>query len=294
MERVIGDVSNPNGPTLFTIGGIHGSEPAGTHAAERVVSRLEAERRDFRGRFLAVRGNLQALEAGRRYLDRDLNRMWAGPPPVEARDFTEMLALKTLLETASRESGHGFRVLDLHTTSGPTMPFFWLIPSPGVREALEPLPIPVVYDPMKRMSSTLAHHVARTGHSVLLAEGGQHAEPAAVDHLEAVLWIVLVQMRCLDLNAPEYARSIALLRAATGGERALYHIVGKHTVLDGDDFRMRPGYRSFQPVKEGQHLADDQNGPIRAPVSGHILMPLYTPPCDDGFLIVRKSGEWPD
>jgi succinylglutamate desuccinylase len=294
MERVIGDVSNGNGPTLFSVGGIHGTEPAGTHALDRVVQRLGENPEILRGRLLAVRGNLQALEAGRRYLDRDLNRMWDGPPPIDARDYTEMLALRSLLETTSRESKGTFRVLDLHTTSGPTMPFFWLIPAPGVREALEEFPVPAVYDPMNRMTSTLAHYVARSGHSVLLAEGGQHADPAAVDNLEAVLWMVLVQMGCLDRNAPEFARSLGVVRAATDGERALYHIVGKHTVLDDDDFRMRPGYRSFQPVREGEYVADDQNGPIRASVSGRILMPLYTPPCDDGFLIVRESGEWPD
>ena len=140
----------------------------------------------------------------------------------------------------------------------------------------------------------MVHHAARKGHGALLAEGGQHADPAAVDNLEAILWIVLVRMGCLHDTVPEYARSLATLQNATGGERALYHIVGKHTVLEDDDFRMRPGYRSFQPVEEGEHVADDQNGPIRVTVSGRILMPLYTPPCDDGFLVVRPSDDWPD
>ena len=293
MERVIGDVGNGNGPVLFTIGGIHGSEPAGTHALERVVLRLERDRSDFRGRLVAVRGNIPALEAGRRYLDRDLNRMWAGPPPIEARDYREMLTLGTFYETIERESGGTLDVLDLHTTSADTIPFFWLIPSPGAVEAVRHFPIPAVYDPANGMSSTFAHHVARRGQRVVLAEGGRHDDPAAIDHLEAVVWCFLVHIGCLDSGAPEYARSHAVLEAATGGESSLFHIIGKHLVQDTDQFRMRPGYQSFQPVAAGEHLADDQNGPIRASVSGRILMPLYTPPCDDGFLIVKPSEDWP-
>jgi succinylglutamate desuccinylase len=56
----------------------------------------------------------------------------------------------------------------------------------------------------------------------------------------------------------------------------------------GDDFRMRPGYQNFQPVKKGEWLANDQDGKIVARCDGYILMPLYQSQGDDGFLIIQE------
>jgi succinylglutamate desuccinylase len=291
MKRVIGDLSSPvPGPTLLAVGGVHGNEPAGTVAAERVVGKL-ASVEAFKGRFLALRGNVPALEAGRRLIDHDLNRLWRGEAPAGSAESAEMLELRELISKAAGEARGRFHFLDLHTTSGPTMPFFWIIPRPGLRRWLDPFDMPAVFDPSDLDSGMLVAHAAREGHPALLAEGGQHSDPASVDHLEAVLWIALVQAGCLSPNASEYTRSREVLRLATGGEKGYFEVFASHRVRDTDDFRMRPGYRSFQSVETGEHLADDRNGEIRAPVSGRILMPLYQTHCDEGFSIVREK-EW--
>src|SRR5688572_33480587 len=62
------------GPTLIAVAGVHGNEPAGVHAARRLLCALEGVR--LTGELVALCGNLRALRAGRRYLDRDLNRQW--------------------------------------------------------------------------------------------------------------------------------------------------------------------------------------------------------------------------
>ena len=46
--------------------GIHGNEPAGLRAAERVLADLERRGAALRGDFVAIAGNLGALAAGRR------------------------------------------------------------------------------------------------------------------------------------------------------------------------------------------------------------------------------------
>ncbi len=289
MDRVIGDFSTPApGPTVFAVGGTHGNEPAGTHAAERVIRRLASGSEGFRGRFVAVRGNVPALEAGRRYIDHDLNRIWKGEPPAGSADAAQMLELREVISRAAGEARGPFHFLDLHTTSGLTMPFFWIIPRPGLGAWLDLFDMPAVFDPSDPESGMLVAHVARQGHPAVLAEGGQHTDPASVDCLEAVLWIALVHAGCLSTGVAEYARSGEILRTATGGEKGFFQVLARHTLRSMDDFRMRPGYRSFQMVDEGEHLADDRNGEILAPVSGRILMPLYQTNCDEGFVIVRK------
>ena len=51
---------------------------------------------------------------------------------------------------------------------------------------------------------------------------------------------------------------------------------------------MRPGYANFQRVKAGEVVGNDRKGPVRAPKSGRIFLPLYQDQGDDGFFIVRR------
>ena len=84
MEHLVGrfDSGNP-GPTLIVVGGVHGSEPAGVKAGERVLERISDCGATLSGRIVFLRGNVDALAAGCRYIDMDLNRMWQ-PERVEA------------------------------------------------------------------------------------------------------------------------------------------------------------------------------------------------------------------
>ena len=82
MNRIIGRYTGEeNGPLLICFGGIHGNERAGVRALDLVFKMLEVEPITnpdfyFKGRILGVRGNVQALKAGKRYLTKDLNRQW--------------------------------------------------------------------------------------------------------------------------------------------------------------------------------------------------------------------------
>ena len=97
QEREIGryDSGAPElGPTLLVVAGVHGNEPAGVTAAERVLAALRERDLGLKGRLVALRGNLGALAAGRRFLGRDLNRGWSAASieatrarPRDARDL---------------------------------------------------------------------------------------------------------------------------------------------------------------------------------------------------------------
>ena len=76
-ERLIGTASGPaGGPILLCVAGIHGNEPAGVHAVRRVLAALDSRLDKLEGSLVALAGNLAALKAGRRFVDRDLNRAW--------------------------------------------------------------------------------------------------------------------------------------------------------------------------------------------------------------------------
>jgi succinylglutamate desuccinylase len=294
------------GPAVVAVGGVHGTEPAGTLAADRVLARLDEVGGLRRGSFTALRGNLGALAAGRRYLDIDLNRIWQpelvdrirrdGTPPDAPAEHVELAGLLAELDRALAESEGPGLVLDLHTTSSDSVPFIWLIACVDAQATLEPFGLPCVHDPAHRISGTLGHHVARSGHRVVVVEGGRHDAADAVDHHEAAIWIALAHAGLIDGERADDERQRAhdRLHDVTAGLPGLFQTVHHHKVADDDAFVMRPGYASFQPVAAGEHLADDARGEIHATRSGYVLMPLYVPPCDDGFVLVEARTEWPD
>ena len=56
------------GPTIVVVGGIHGNEPSGVHAARRVIERLAREPPPLRGELIALAGNRRALGRNCRYI----------------------------------------------------------------------------------------------------------------------------------------------------------------------------------------------------------------------------------
>ena len=103
QEREIGryDSGAPElGPALLVVAGVHGNEPAGVVAAERVLKALREREPGLKGRLVALRGNLGALAAGRRFLGRDLNRGWSAASIEATRVvpglIVDMVATKAL------------------------------------------------------------------------------------------------------------------------------------------------------------------------------------------------------
>jgi hypothetical protein len=306
LRRLIGELDGgTSGPTVLCVGGLHGSEPAGAIAAERFMEVVSEYEPRLRGRLVAIRGNPPALKHDMRYVDVDLNRIWdpdlvaqivATPPEAgEPAEFEQLRELHALLHSETEAARGRVYVLDLHTTSSPSPPFIWHVPGAGQSESLTDYGLPIVFDPMHRVSGTLAGYAAAAGHESLVAESGPHDLPEAVDYHMAILWITLVRAGCLDEEAvaAEFKCARDLLEEARGDAPLLNTIVQHHKIVDGDGFRMRPGYSSFDPVGQGQVVADDRDGEVPAAAAGRILMPLYRPPCEDGFMVVTELDSWP-
>ena len=64
-----------------------------------------------------------------------------------------------------------------------------------------------------------------------------------------------------------------------------------HPIGGKDEFVMRPGYKNFQVVKQGEPVADDQKGVIRVRKNGLILMPLYKKKGADGFFLIESIDD---
>jgi succinylglutamate desuccinylase len=294
-------VDRPAGPRLVCVAGLHGNEPAGVAALERVFAALANVAEPLAGGIAGFAGHLGALAAGRRYLDRDLNRMWREPTLAavrsgerHTREDHELAALDAALaaELASAAPRRAF-LLDLHTTSGAGPPFAILDDSlPNRRFALA-FPVPLVLGLEEELVGTLVFGLSARGVTSLAFEGGRHDDPAAVDRCEAAVWIALdaagVLPRALRSRAEAGRR---LLRASRGTTPQLVEVLYRHRIAEDDRFRMQPGFASFDRVERGQPLASDRAGTVAAPMGGRLLMPLYQPLGDDGFFLARPVARF--
>lgn len=312
MERIIGTYrgSEP-GALVIVFGAMHGNEPAGVQALEEVFRMLEREPSvnpafAFRGKLVGLIGNRQAYAAHKRYLDRDMNRMWTPihlrriqqiePAKRQAEDREIAEILEVICDEVQATRPEALILLDLHTTSADGGIF--CIPSDD-RASLrlaKALHAPVILGMLDGLEGTLLHHAAGNHfeiggyphYSVGAAfEAGQHDDPLSVSRSIAAIVHCLRAAGCIRQEDVD-SRHEHILK--TFSERLpkvtrLHHI---HHIRPGDAFDMRPGYVNFQPIQQGEHLADDVTGPVLAPEDGLILMPLYQPQGTDGFFVVKE------
>jgi hypothetical protein len=260
---------------------MHGNEPAGVGALERVAAWLAAEGGPRRGRLVGLAGNLAALERSERYVDRDLNRGWLQHERAERTvEDREQQELRAALEGVLDSSPRGVVVLDMHTTSSSGPAFSLIGDTLANRSFAASLGLPIVLGLEELLDGTLLDYLHGRVDVAVGVEGGQHDEAASVDLLEEVLRRALERLGMVP--APPSVNGAA-------PTARFLEVRYRQPVDPGHDgFRMKPGYLNFQPVGEGEVVANDVRGPIRVPERGLLLMPLYQRLGDDGFFVVRS------
>lgn len=296
LDRVIGRFGPKGGPTLVVVSGLHGNEPAGVRASQRVREVLIREEIRLQGELVLLLGNVAAFQEGQRYVERDLNRAWtadqirrlraSGAEGVEDREQRDLLeALDGILAEAEGE----VFLLDLHTTSGSGAAFTAVADVLQNRDVALALPAPLVLGLEEMVEGTLHDYMGGRGAVTVAFESGQHDEPRAVDRAEAAVWIAMGATGVArPLELPRYASALESLRRDSLDLPRAVEMRYRHPIAPGDEFRMNPGYRNFQRVTKGEVLALDRDGPVVAPESGRILMPLYQAKGADGFFLVRE------
>ena len=296
--RIMGAIQGAfPGPTLLCVGGLHGNEPAGVRALERVLEGLAPRAGIMRGEMVALSGNRSALALSRRFVDRDLNRAWTderiaalregGLPGSLVEDREQMELLSAIEEVVARARGPVY-FLDLHTTSGAGGPFITFGDTLPNRALAAHIPVPMILGLEELVDGTLLAFLARHGVVGAVYETGQHAELRAVDRAEAGVWLATAAVGLLpERLLPETATARKLLMRDAGHLPRAMEMVYRHHMGPLDGFVMGPGWENFHPVAKGQVVAADVRGPVPAPYQGRMLMPLYQKQGEDGFFIIR-------
>lgn len=300
FKRELGNYGGQKaGPLVICIGGIHGNEPAGALALERVLRRLQEEAPPFKGELVALAGNLRALNGGTRYLSQDLNRMWTPErldllkthgceAPTDPEDLEQRELLAVIWSALSRKCGDVI-FLDLHTTSSDGAPFAIISDSLKNRHLAMQLGVPIILGLEESLDGTVLNYINELGYSAVGFEAGQHEAVSSVENHEAAIWLTMVEAGCLPPeDAPDLLALRRRLMRASRGLPPVLELRYRHGIHETDKFVMEPGYRNFQPIRKGQVLATDRSGNVRAPDSGLLLMPLYQRQGEDGFFLVGE------
>ncbi|MFD0975616.1 succinylglutamate desuccinylase/aspartoacylase domain-containing protein [Salinimicrobium gaetbulicola] len=292
-SRIIGNyTSNKKGPLLFVTGGVHGNEPSGVKALEKVFEELEKNQPEINGRIVGVRGNTTALEKGQRYIDEDLNRTWIEENVNKDPDTTEQKEMQEIIEVLEQfpESQFSKRYfLDCHTTSSDSLPYISVQEVNDNDPWAHKFPTYIVRGFSDIVYGAIDHYMSRTGLTGFVFEAGQHTSPASVENHEGVIWLALKEACGLDLSKIScYPDCVDKFAKENAPEQKTFEIIYRHEIKEGDSFKMESGYKNFQKIEKGELLAISNGKEIRSEWDAYIFMPLYQSQGNDGFFVIQE------
>ncbi len=294
--HVIAHIASGNpGPSLLILGGIHGNEPAGVHALEDVCARITSENLLLQGSMLALKGNLPALKKNVRYIESDLNRMWSKEliqnisSHPKWNNHTEAKQLKILLSLIDSffTKAEGIRIfIDLHTTSATGGPFSIISNDPFNTHLASSLLAPVILNFTSSLHHTTNIFMDENELKGFAFEAGQHTDPNSIAIHEAAIWRILHENRMLT-SGYSTNRYLRKLCSASNDLPPFAQAVYRHPLEHPSDFHMVEGFHNFHPLQSGEVVAYENQQPVKVPVDGFMLMPLYQKQGEDGFFIVE-------
>lgn len=291
------------GPLLICIGGMHGNEPAGILAIKEVFRLLDIEvacnpEFIYRGSFIGIRGNLRAIDSEQRFIDRDLNRMLlkeeltritALPESAWTSEDRECLDLiRTIEEEKRKHKPSASLIIDLHTTTADGGIFTIAADDQMSSTLAKGLHAPVILGFTENLKGTTLSYFNRPlkDDFCIVFEGGQHDDPESVFRTAAAIVNCMRTIGSVDSRHVDHRHDGMLIKISEGLPKVtklIYH----YKIADGEQFVMNPGFKNFQPLRKGDIIAKNENGPVAAPMDGLILMPKYQDQGDDGFFIVE-------
>ncbi|NNE29446.1 MAG: succinylglutamate desuccinylase, partial [Saprospiraceae bacterium] len=243
---------------------------------------------------------LQAVQQKVRFIKKDLNRSFtpenlervlqAPSDELEAED----LELREIYETLKKEveifKPKHLVFVDLHTTTAFGGIFTIPTEEQNSLDLALSLHAPVIEGFLNGIHGTTLHffnsNLFNIPTTAISFESGQHDERLSINRAVAALVNCLRHVGCVKPDDVE-SRHDDILREYSEGLPRFSKLVQIHRVNPEDNFQMRPDYKNFMAVAEGEILASDRNGNIMADRDGLILMPLYQPQGEDGFFIIE-------
>ncbi|MEJ2003534.1 MAG: succinylglutamate desuccinylase/aspartoacylase family protein [Cyclobacteriaceae bacterium] len=296
-QRLIGKIEAGKGPTVIFTAGIHGNEPSGVFALQDVLSEISGSPDIISGNVYALAGNLSALRQGKRYNERDLNRIWtrdrikrlenSAEPDSVVMDIREQYELHTEIKSIIQGKEGPFFFIDLHTTSSHTIPFLTINDTMINRKFALKFPIPVILGIEEYLNGPLLSYINELGYVACGFEAGQHEEH--ISYRNQISYIYLVLEACGILaDGDEITMHKQAIASQTKGRHDFFEISEYYRIKDGEEFIMKPGFSNFQRIPRNTLLATSNGKELYSEKKGLIFMPLYQKQGEDGYFLIRR------
>jgi succinylglutamate desuccinylase len=256
--------------------GIHGDETAPIEMVDRLIEQMRAGSLVPRGDVLCVVGNPEAIAAGKRFVEYDMNRLFDGQwlgneSPGEARRARE---LEEVTADFAKGAEGGVWHLDLHTTIRPSRIERFAVTRGAVAEKVEEELFlraagvgAVVLSPYSRGTySAFSSRLAGVRSMTLeLGQGRGFGENAAeaTEDLERVLraWL-------------EGGLQLTSLLLVGGGKLEPYKVT-REILKEAGDFTLHlpAEMENFAPLAPGQMVAEGASGKVMAEEGECVLFP---------------------
>lgn len=302
FHRIIGKyTSGEKGPLLLVTAGIHGNEPSGVQALQRVFSELKQTQPTITGSVIGIAGNVAALNKNVRFIDEDLNRTWKKEKlsktenlSCEEKEMNEIIDVVEKYTAKNRPFSRSPRryFMDCHSTSSESLPYI-SVQDVGKNNAwAHRFPLYIVKGFSDIVNGSIDKYFSKQGMTGFAFEAGQHTGKTTSKHHEALIWLALKETNGLDLNQlncqPE---CVSIFEKNTEIEQKTFEIIYRHGLTRKDEFAMKPGFKNFQKIEKNELLAEQNGEEIRSKWNARIFMPLYQPQGNDGFFVVEEVFE---
>ncbi|MEJ4089096.1 succinylglutamate desuccinylase/aspartoacylase family protein [Galbibacter orientalis] len=293
VERIIGSyTTNKAGPLLFVTAGIHGNEPSGIIALQKVFKELNASQPEIKGTIVGVTGNKLALRKSVRYIDEDLNRTWTeanvkSKVPT-SHEYTEMQAIIKVLHSYIQRKHTKNYFLDCHTTSSESLPYISVQDVNDNNVWAHRFPTHIIKGFSDIITGDIDHYLSRIGMTGFVFEAGQHLSNHSIKNHEGILWLALKEACNLNLQKlSSYPQSIHSLNDNISKQKT-FKIIYRHALKEEDEFKMVAGFENFSKIETGQLLALHNGKKVLSKWNAYIFMPLYQTQGNDAFFIIDQ------
>jgi uncharacterized protein len=276
-------------PCLAVFGSIHGNEPCGLRAIERLRAELESGELQLQaGTLYLVHGNPRATEQHERHTRGgvDLNRVFDYrfvtelPAALWTYEHERALALRPLLDQLDV-------LLDLHSTTAPAPAFAISSALPASHVLAHALGLGYVTSgwetPELLGDKVVMAPLTQRGAPAVSVECGQHHEPESAAVAYTCLRRALHQLGMLPfpslLTLPAVSCTRLLLRAAVK--------------RPSSSFKFVKPLSSMQPLATGELIGCDEHLALSAQRACYVIMPNDTVAVGEDMLYIAQLSDEP-
>ncbi len=303
QNRIIGHFQGSEpGPILVFFGGIHGNEPSGVQALEHVFKTLNKKSVTVKGSVYGILGNIPAILQKRRFVQKDLNRLWLkeeierikqSKEEDRTHEEKELYELLILINNLFDTHHEPFYFIDFHTTSSKTLPFITINDAMINRKFARLFPVPIILGIEEYLEGPLLSYINEFGYVTLGFESGQHATEEARTNSIAFFWLTMVYSGVIPKEAvPAFDSYCKELKSSSANNMNFYEIKKRFAITPEDSFKMEPAFQSFQIIEKGTLLAHYNDEPVYAEKKSMLFMPLYQPLGAEGYFIIKQIPKW--